>query len=354
MANNLIDPNSWFDLAVDVFGPGVLSWLQSNNTKQGSQESVRLLQDFLNTSMQMIEDTRIEADFLIQQGETAAAADLIQYTTEGVDEIWKGANLGAESIDRFMGKARSTLMPTIEQGGYASDEQARMLGIKDSSGKKHEFDPSIIEDTPGFKFRQEWGQRGVENSAVGRQLSGQSARELTEFNQGLAGTYFDKRFDQLGSMAERGDRGATTLANLYAGAGSATAGLYGNAGINAGSSLSSLGANLGNLRVGSAGQRAGLLTNTASTLTNLGLAGITGANQGIADTTNATNGFLNDLAIAMGASGTFGNSQTGSNGGTPNYTIAGGFQPTAPVAAPSAMTGFTNRYDYGDFDEGLG
>jgi len=329
-------PQNWFESALDMFGVGILSWMQSENTKGANESNVGLLQEMIEGADQLIEDARAEADSLVQQGEHSAAADLIQYTTEGVGEIWKGAGLGAKAIDKFMGKAKSTLAPLIQQGGFASDEQARMLGIKDSSGKINEFDPSIIEDTPGFKFRQEWGQRGVENSAVGRQLSGQSARELADYNQGLAGTYFDKRYDQLGAMANRGAQGSATLAQLYGNAGGQAANLYGNAGQQAGGLYNNLGANLGNLRVSAAGTRANLLTGAANTLANLSLAGVQGQNASTSSNAAANNALLNDLAQGLGSLGTFGNT---THQPTPVYiSTQQGTAPGQPTtAAPNSV-----------------
>lgn len=343
--------SDWFDYALNVFGSGILSWMQNENTKDSTGSNVALLQEFLEGTMQAIEDTRIEADNLIQQGENAAAADLIENTTKGVGEIWKGANLGVKAIDRAMGQAKAVLAPTIQQGGFASDEQARMLGIKDSSGKINEFDPSIIEDTPGFKFQQEWGQRGVENSAIGRQLSGQSAMEIADYNQGLASQYFNTRYDQLGTMADRGAQGSATLAQLYGNAGGQAANVYGTAGGNAGSMYGNLGTNLADLRVSAAGTRANLLTSAMNTLANLGLSGVNAQTSQNNTNTLSNNAFLSDLAQGLGSSGTFGNT---THQPTPVHTTQESVaQPItrSPINSTSRNDKYQARPDYNPYTD---
>lgn len=103
---------------------------------------------------------------------------------------------------------------------------------------------------PGYQFRQQEGQAGVENSAASRGmlLSGATLKALSRYNQDYASNEFgnaynrynmnqEKRFNRLASVAGIGQNAANTVASAgmnYAnnasqnilGAGNATAAGY--------------------------------------------------------------------------------------------------------------------------------
>ena len=307
-----MDPFQIFQIAAPILG----SFLSGRNTSQAANETMRALQEFIEEMTTYIQEAAAQADVLIAGGEDQAAADLIKYTKEGVAEVWRGAELGEEGLREFMGQTNELFEPIINQGRFAADEQARMLGIPNAAGELEAWAPSLIEETPGFKFRQEWGTRGVENTAIGRYLSGQTAQELAEYNQGLAGQYFDTRFDQLGTMAQRGADAATTQGTLYGNAGATLAQLYGQAGGNAGNLLGGLGSGLADIRMNSALSRAGLLTQAASTIANMGIAGMTGQNQGLMSLTANQNATMSDMLQGLSRIGSLTNNTPPTTVGT--------------------------------------
>ncbi len=322
-----MDPFTIFQIAAPFIG----SYLSGSNTRQASNQTMRALQEFIEEMTAYIQEAASEADVLIAGGEEQAASELIQYTKEGVAEVWRGAELGEEGLREFMGQTNKLFEPIISQGRYASDEQAKMLGIPNADGELEPWDPSLIEETPGFQFRNEWGARTVENSAIGRYLSGQTATELNKFGQGLAGEYFDKRFDQLGTMAQRGADATSTQGQLYANAGNTLAQMYGQAGNSAGTLLGNLGGNLANVRVNSALSRAGLLTQAASTIANMGIAGLTGQNQGIMSLTANQNATMSDMLQGLSRIGQL------TNNTPPTYTWGNANVGNTPTMSSSGM-----------------
>lgn len=287
------------DWAIPLASTVVTGLLQNSNNKGTAKQNNKRTQQFLEEASAAIEEAAELAEYYISIGEDAAASAIIEGTKLGIGEVWKGVDLGEEKLREFVGYANQVLEPIVKQGRYASDEMASMLGIPGSDGKIVPFDSKKLSDTPGYKFREEWGRRTVENSAVGNYLSGQQARELTEFGQGLAGTYFDTRVDQLGGMAGRGDQAATAQAGNFMAAGQGLGSLYGNAGQVAGQLRSAEGLALAELFSQGGMNRANLTSSAASTLANLQLGGVTANNNADVSRANSTNSFLSDINTAI-------------------------------------------------------
>ena len=316
---------------------------QTLNTNSANSSTNRATQAFINQSTQYIEATNTRVQEMLAQGREDAAAALVQGTMESVSEIWRGAGLAEETIRSFLGEAQGYLAPTIAQGRYAQDEIARMLGIRNSAGVLEPWDPSLITETPGFKFRDEWGRRAVENSAIQNFLSGETARELTEFGQGLAGTYFDTRVDQLQGLAGLGANAEVAGADMTARAGQQIGTIQANAGQAAGQAYQSQGAGLADIISQFTLGGAQLATSAASTIANLGLAGLTARNNATTARANTLNTVIGDVTQAVtGLPALMGN-KTGTATTTPSSnagSIMGLSSPNAPI--------------YDDFDVGQG
>lgn len=281
----------------------VTPFLTSSSQKKNNERTISNVndstQEFIDQASASLEEAAARAEELILAGQEQAAAALIEGTKLGISEIWRGASLGEDALREFIGQANQFLKPIIKQGRYADNEIASMLGIPNSKGKLVPFDDTKLSNTPGYKFRYEWGKRAVENSAVGRYLSGQSAQELTQFGQGLASEYFDTRVSQLDSVANRGAQAASQASNNLIAGGGALAQLFGNAGQQAGNLQFQQGAGLAEIFTNSALNRAQLITNAESTLANLGLGAITANNNASIAAANSTNNFLSDITQAI-------------------------------------------------------
>lgn len=89
-----------------------------------------------------------------------------------------------------------------------------------------------FQQTPGYQFPFQQG-----NLALNRQLasmglinSGAALRDASQYNQGLAGQFWQNYLSGLGGLVGAGQQGASTLGQIGAGVGSSVAQGYGNLG----------------------------------------------------------------------------------------------------------------------------
>jgi len=144
-------------------------------------------------------------------------------------------------------QTREDQAPWRDAGGWAVGQLRSGL---ESGDLNRDFSMADFQGDPGYQFRQQEGQAGVENSAASRGmlLSGATLKALSRYNQDYASNEFgnaynrynmnqDKRFNRLASVAGIGQNAANTVANAgmnYAnnasqnilGAGNATAAGY--------------------------------------------------------------------------------------------------------------------------------
>ncbi len=116
---------------------------------------------------------------------------------------------------------REELAPFIDQG--VQNLETLNTELDDLT---RPFELSDFEADPGFQFRIEQGERGINNflSSRGLNKSGRAAKELTRFNQGEATQEFDRafnrftltqgnRFNRLLTLANVGQESVNTLVN---------------------------------------------------------------------------------------------------------------------------------------------
>jgi hypothetical protein len=98
-------------------------------------------------------------------------------------------------------------MAELEQGSAGLPAaQGGPAGIVTPEGP----DPSIFQNSPGYNFRRQEGQRDIGNSfaARGGAFSGNALRGLTDFNQNLASEDYYNFVNQLNNMAGLGQTAA--------------------------------------------------------------------------------------------------------------------------------------------------
>lgn len=126
-----------------------------------------------------------------------------------------------EASDEGFEFIENELRPFIEQG----TENLETLNTE-LDELTRPFELSDFEADPGFQFRIEQGERGINNflSSRGLRKSGRAAKELTRFNQGEATQEFDRafnrfqltqgnRFNRLLTLANIGQTNVNTLVN---------------------------------------------------------------------------------------------------------------------------------------------
>ena len=128
-------------------------------------------------------------------------------------------NRGLRDLRYSRGRSRSALQPMIGESDSARMRQMGLLGI--AGGDKN----ARLEQSEGYKFRQEEAMRGAERglAGTGGSRSGRAAIELQERAQGLAAQYFDTHMGQLGQFAQAGIGARNNLAGLEQGYGNSMA-----------------------------------------------------------------------------------------------------------------------------------
>jgi hypothetical protein len=98
----------------------------------------------------------------------------------------------------------------------AGNTGATMLQNYAASNPNFSFQPTQqqLESTPGYQFQLAQGQNAIQNTAAasGLNQSGAALKELTQYGQGLAGTYYQNAFNNAQQTFQTNQN--ATLANL--------------------------------------------------------------------------------------------------------------------------------------------
>lgn len=124
-------------------------------------------------------------------------------TTKHVGDGWYEVHYGGQRI--------GTLRPGGANGQFINDTGADIPGLMRQSQQQSAAtqaaptgpDMSGFFTSPGYQFRRDEGQRGIEGSfaARGGGQSGNALRALAEFNSNLASNEFGNYVNQLGTIA---------------------------------------------------------------------------------------------------------------------------------------------------------
>lgn len=110
--------------------------------------------------------------------------------------------------------------PFIDQGVTASNELSSLLNPANAGELS-----SYISSLPGYQFQLETGGKALTSSMTpgSGALSGQTLKSLMNYNQGLAGTYYNNYVNQLMGMMNTGEAGAAALGGVGEGLGTGIA-----------------------------------------------------------------------------------------------------------------------------------
>lgn len=112
--------------------------------------------------------------------------------------------------------SKAALDPYAQAGGIANEELASRL----SKG----FAPGDLSSDPGYQFRLEQGQKGINRSlgAQGSLFSGKALKAASEYGQGVAASEYDNAYkrwleqnNQLSGQANQGLQAARGLTGIY-------------------------------------------------------------------------------------------------------------------------------------------
>lgn len=213
----------------------------NSNRQTGGQ--VRDVQEVtLLDASALMNDAYIQALGFLEAGNAEAAMSIIEGAKIASRHILEYGELSIDSQREFYKMADEKLQPFVDQGLFAMDEYASMLGIPNSKGELVNYDVADLRETPGYQFQFQEGQRAVETAAVGRVLGGRQAKEQMRYGDGLAQQYFGLRLNQLAPLLSQGANAASQQStNAF------------NSGQNIGNTYTGIGNNLSNISLWEAG-----------------------------------------------------------------------------------------------------
>ena len=177
-------------------------------------------------AQKIMEAAVAKAEDYIKEGRDEAAAAIISRAKIAANEVLVREKKSERQLNRFWRVVNQALSPTIRRGNFADEEIASMLGIPGADGKIKPFDLEQLENTPGYQWQFQQGQKAVENAAVGNALSGAHAKAQIEYGQKMAQTSFGDRINYLNLLGQRGLDAASKKSDLAYGFGTAFSDMY--------------------------------------------------------------------------------------------------------------------------------
>jgi hypothetical protein len=303
------------------------------------------------------------------QAATNAQTGVANAVPRAQEAVSGAAGTANDTLAHVFTGQTANLNPYLAAGGTGLD--AEMGGINtfadmlktglapggDLSGK-FSFNPSDLENDPGYKFQLQQGMQAIQRAqaATGQGNSGATLKALSQYNQGLAGTTFNNAFQRalttFGTNRQAAVQNLGTVAQL-AGMGSNLVGQ----GLNATSQYNQAATNFGNVSSSNTMQAGMFVGNSgiqgAEYSGNVGLEGARiagsaltgGANAQAAGTMGAANAWSGALGGVANAVNMYGaNRQMNSPygwGGVSNGTNIPGYDPSSALVNPYAAPGYS-------------
>lgn len=247
-----------------VPGKGQVTITASSSGKTDRDEALDNAENIINTGIG-------DAIAAIESGQAASAGAIIEAAKIAAKASMDAAQMGIEMQERFFAIADKKLTPYIEQGYFAQNELASMLGIPNSEGKLVPYDLDKLRETPGYQFVFDETVEGVLRSAIGNKLSSGTREAVENRAAGLAANTFGDRVNALNAVSQRGAESASSLGQIAANFGQNSASIANTLGTTQAEIASNQGAQLADVFTSSAAGIASLQTDLASTLAELEL-----------------------------------------------------------------------------------
>ena len=143
------------------------------------------------------------------EGQLGKAYNDVGAAGAGVNAATSSAN---NTPQGYLNSIQGNLAPGIASGVQGNTSLQNYA----ASNPQFSFDPSTYLNSDAMKFQEQQGDEAAQNSATGAGLgnSGNTAKALDQYNQGVASTYYNNAFDQ--AQGEFQTNQNATLANLSA------------------------------------------------------------------------------------------------------------------------------------------
>lgn len=149
----------------------------------------------------------------INAGKTAATGDINQ----GIDALKTNYTAGLQPF-----------LTNYSNANAGVDQLKNLLGLNGQQGSDAAM--KALTSTPGYQFQLQQGNASINAAAAanGTLASGKQLVDLSNYNQGLAGTTYQNAVNNLMPFLSSSNSNAGGIAGVYTGLGNATAGQYNN------------------------------------------------------------------------------------------------------------------------------
>lgn len=150
----------------------------------------------------------------VQNATAAGQAGVTNAVGTATGDVNTGVANANNTLGGVLGTEQQNLQPYLQAG------QQGVTGLANyaASNPQFNFQPTQqqLEQTPGYQFQLGQGQEAITNQAASQGLnqSGNTLKALTQYGQGLAGTYYQNAFNNALEGFQTNQN--TTLANLSA------------------------------------------------------------------------------------------------------------------------------------------
>lgn len=155
---------------------------------------------------------------------TAGQGTVNQSLLDAIQRMTQAGNTAAGAVGGATSDANNTLQnlltnmgeklnPYLQAGGQGISDLAKYAS---GGGPKFSFNYDDYKNSDAYKFQLEQGQQAINNQMAARGLanSGATLKELTNYGQGLASTYYNDAFNRAQQTFQTNQN--TTLSNLLA------------------------------------------------------------------------------------------------------------------------------------------
>lgn len=137
-------------------------------------------------------------------------------------------NQGIGALNTNYTNALQPYLTNYSNATAGVDSLKNLLGLNGQQGTDAAM--KSLQSTPGYQFQQQQGNASINaaEAASGNNFSGKQLVDLSNYNQGLAGTTYQSAVNNLMPFLSSSTTNAAGIANTYTGLGNATAGQYNN------------------------------------------------------------------------------------------------------------------------------
>lgn len=163
---------------------------------QAAQQAGNLVQGAANTAAGAVDDATKAGQLGVENATNQAVNDATAGAASGIDAVGAATTGANNALIASLEQQRANQSPYLQAGQLSLNALGQYL--TGEGAQKFSFTPEQFQNTPGFQFELEQGQRALQRSAAarGNAVSGSAQKALLGFSQGLASTRYGEASDR--------------------------------------------------------------------------------------------------------------------------------------------------------------